>query len=42
MADLIPQRLMTRSMGAPHDEAAEVENLEDAFPIERMRELHLG
>jgi len=42
MADLIPHRLMTRSMGGPHDEAAEVDNLEDDFPIESIREIHLG
>ncbi len=42
MADLIPHRLMTRSMGGPHDEAAEVDNLEDHFPIESIRETHLG
>jgi len=42
MADLIPHRLMTRSMGGPHDEAAEADNLENDFQIESIREIHLG
>lgn len=42
MAKVLQHRLMTRSMGAPRDEAVEVDNLEDDSPIEEIRGIYLG
>jgi len=42
MADLISHRLMTHSMGAPHNEAAEGDFYKKDFVIERIFEIQLG